>query len=93
MKIHAEPKVFRQLQFIIVTHYSLAVLLAAVIIGLLYFKRASVSKVAIPIKAKKCLQQLQLLTRVAANCFNVVKQDQVFKDVASSDCPEPELEK
>lgn len=39
-----------------------------------------------------CLQQLEILTRLAANCCNVVKQDQLLKDVTFSNCPETDLE-
>lgn len=67
-------------------------LLAAVIIMLSYFKRALVSNIAIPIKAKKNLSSLELLTRLAANCCNIVKEDQLFKDVTFSDCLGTELE-
>ena len=42
VKVHTEIKIFRQLWFIIVTYYGLVVLLAAVIIMILYFKRALV---------------------------------------------------
>lgn len=34
-----------------------------------------------------------MLRRLAANCYNVVKQDQLFKDAVFNDCPETELEK
>lgn len=56
------------------------------------FQRASVSNAAIPIKAKNLSLVTEILTRLAASCCDVFKQDRLFKDVAFSDLSGTELE-